>query len=90
MGRIGKGAFGSVYRVKQRLDEREYAVKKVRLEKDLKSADNQRIMREVRSFSILSDHPKIVRYYGTWQETEMPQSDAAHNSSVGEGLSEVT
>ena len=90
LGRIGKGAFGSVYRVKQRLDEREYAVKKVRLEKDLKSADNQRIMREVRSFSILSDHPKIVRYYGTWQETEMPQNDAAHNSSVGEGLSEVT
>ena len=75
LGRIGKGAFGSVYRVRQRLDEREYAVKKVRLDKDLTSADNQRIMREVKSFSILSDHPKIVRYYTTWKETEMPEID---------------
>ena len=88
LGRIGKGAFGSVYRVKQRLDEREYAVKKVRLEKDLRSSDNQRIMREVRSFSILSDHPKIVRYYGTWQEQEMPQNDG--QDSTMDGSSEVT
>eukprot|EP00960_Hanusia_phi_P017604 518431-Hanusia_phi.AAC.1 len=72
LGKIGRGAFGCVFRVRQRLDEREYAVKKIRLDKDEKSADNQRIMREVRCFSILSDHPKIVRYYGTWQETEMP------------------
>lgn len=88
LGRIGKGAFGSVYRVKQRLDEREYAVKKVRLDKDLTSADNQRIMREVKSFSILSDHPKIVRYYGTWEETEMPEIDE-QNLTV-DSHSEVT
>ena len=88
LGRIGKGAFGSVYRVKQRLDEREYAVKKVRLDKDLTSADNQRIMREVKSFSILSDHPKIVRYYGTWEETEMPEID--EQNATMDSQSEVT
>ena len=93
LGRIGKGAFGSVYRVKHRVDEREYAVKKVRLERDLQSADNQRIIREVRSFSILSDHPKIVRYYGAWQEKEMPQNDAAgggDNSTVDGSAGDVT
>ena len=89
LGKIGKGAFGSVYRVKQRLDEREYAVKKVRLEKDLNSSDNQRIMREVKSFSILSDHPKIVRYYGTWKEVEIPSHDG-QNSTIEGSTSELT
>jgi serine/threonine protein kinase len=87
--RIGKGAFGSVFKVKGRLDEKMYAVKKVRLEKDPKSADNQRIMREVRSFSILSDHPKIVRYYAGWQETEMPQNNG-QILTLTDGSSEVT
>ena len=85
--KIGKGAFGSVFRAKQRLDEREYAVKKVRLEKELNSSDNQRIMREVESLAFLSDHPKIVRYYGTWTEVEIPVNDG-QNSTIEGSVSE--
>ena len=72
LGRLGKGAFGSVFKVKQRLDESDYAIKKVRLESgDDVDMLNWRLHREVRNFSTLSNHPNIVRYYGTWQETVM-------------------
>ncbi|KAF8345771.1 kinase-like domain-containing protein [Amanita rubescens] len=62
---LGKGAFGSVVKAQNKIDNRIYAVKKIRL-KTLQK-DNK-IFREVNALSRLS-HRFIVRYYTTWVET---------------------
>uniref|UniRef100_A0A0W0FQ29 non-specific serine/threonine protein kinase n=1 Tax=Moniliophthora roreri TaxID=221103 RepID=A0A0W0FQ29_MONRR len=62
---LGKGAFGSVVKAKNKIDGRIYAVKKIRL-RTMKG--DARIFREVNALSRLS-HRFIVRYYTTWVET---------------------
>ena len=70
---MGKGGFGTVFRCKNGLDGREYAIKKV----SIKGAVNdksfqqklQRVVREVKILALL-DHPNIVRYYTAWLEME--------------------
>ncbi|KAF9527861.1 other/PEK/GCN2 protein kinase [Crepidotus variabilis] len=71
---LGRGAFGSVVKAKNKIDARIYAVKKVRL----KSIQSDKIFREVNALSRLS-HRNIVRYYTTWVETAEP--DASIQSS---------
>ncbi|KAF8148631.1 kinase-like domain-containing protein [Crassisporium funariophilum] len=77
---LGKGAFGSVVKAKNKIDERIYAVKKVRL-KTMQS--DTKIFREVNALSRLS-HRNIVRYYTTWVETNEPHSTAASDDSSAE------
>jgi len=74
---LGRGAFGEVWKVRNRLDGRFYAVKKIKLH----SSDhefNARVFREVITLSRLVN-PNIVRYYQAWvegvQEVEM-ESDS--------------
>ncbi|KAG7085469.1 hypothetical protein E1B28_003030 [Marasmius oreades] len=62
---LGKGAFGSVVKARNKFDNRIYAVKKIRL-RTMKS--DARIFREVNALSRLS-HRFIVRYFTTWFET---------------------
>ncbi|KAI9223278.1 kinase-like domain-containing protein [Blastocladiella britannica] len=64
--RLGRGGFGSVFHVRNKLDGREYAVKKVTLSdpKDL-----HRVLREVKVLARM-DHPNIVRYHSAWLEYE--------------------
>lgn len=70
---LGKGGFGTVFRCKNVLDGREYAIKKVwirydtRLPQEEFSQRLQRTLREVKSLALL-DHPNIVRYYTAWLE----------------------
>jgi serine/threonine protein kinase len=70
---LGKGGFGSVWRVRNRFDGRHYAVKKVHI---IGTADDplfqQRLERTLREVKILAalDHPNIVRYYNAWLEVE--------------------
>ncbi|KAJ1980320.1 hypothetical protein H4R35_001173 [Dimargaris xerosporica] len=75
--KLGKGGFGSVYRVKNRLDNKEYAIKKV----VLVGKDNplHKMLREITSLAQL-EHPHIVRYYSSWLEV----SDASAQSSSQE------
>ncbi len=96
---LGKGAGGEVWKVVNRLDEREYAVKKILLDsKD--EMFNNKILREVQTISRLL-HKNIVRYYAAWIEEKvivssnrdinaMPNSaiDAMHDSETGTALSE--
>ncbi|XP_046843066.1 eukaryotic translation initiation factor 2-alpha kinase 1-like [Xenia sp. Carnegie-2017] len=64
--KLGKGGFGSVYKVKNRLDRREYAVKKVHLsEKDL--ANCLKVLREVKVLARLR-HSNVVGYQSAWLE----------------------
>lgn len=59
---IGKGGFGDVYKVCNKLDNNMYAIKKISIE------DNNNL-NEVRNLSILN-HKNIVRYYSAWIEIE--------------------
>ncbi|KAF5357565.1 hypothetical protein D9757_013020 [Collybiopsis confluens] len=76
---LGKGAFGSVVKARNRIDNRIYAVKKVRL----RTTQSDKIFREVNALSRLS-HRFIVRYYTTWVETSEPSSAAPSDDSEGE------
>ncbi|KAG8369529.1 hypothetical protein BUALT_Bualt14G0023000 [Buddleja alternifolia] len=64
---IGHGGFGHVVLCKNKLDGRQYAVKKIRL-KDKNLPVNDRILREVATLSRLQ-HQHVVRYYQAWYET---------------------
>lgn len=63
---LGAGGFGDVLRVKNYHDEKEYAVKRVRLpEKGSTAHDNAKF--EVKHLSIL-EHVNIIRYFTSWSE----------------------
>lgn len=73
-GVLGKGGYGTVYRVKHNLDGRHYAVKKIALgptrmrriqENGQEELDH--ILVEVRTLARL-EHPNIVRYHSGWIE----------------------
>lgn len=64
--RLGKGGFGSVFKVKNKLDGREYAVKKI----PLKETDPDlclKVLREVKVLAHLS-HSNVVGYHAAWLE----------------------
>ncbi|GAK67722.1 kinase-like protein [Moesziomyces antarcticus] len=67
---LGKGAFGSVVKARNRLDGRFYAVKKIKLSSS--PDEDERTLREISALSRL-DHPHIVRYSTCWiEETHVP------------------
>ncbi|KAL5703428.1 non-specific serine/threonine protein kinase [Ranunculus cassubicifolius] len=65
---LGHGGFGHVALCKNKLDGRQYAMKKIRL-KDKSPQVNDKILREVATLSRLQ-HQHVVRYYQAWFETE--------------------
>ncbi|TDL16229.1 Serine/threonine-protein kinase [Rickenella mellea] len=77
---LGRGGFGSVLKARNKLDNRVYAVKKVKLRA---TQSNTKIFREVNALSRLS-HRFIVRYYTTWLETVEQTSNAASSGSGSE------
>ncbi|WFD25786.1 non-specific serine/threonine protein kinase [Malassezia nana] len=77
---LGKGAFGVVVKARNKLDERFYAVKKIRLSSS--AAEEERTMREIMALSRL-DHPHIVRYVTCWIErTAIPSLPAGSELST--------
>ncbi|KAH9487410.1 eIF-2-alpha kinase GCN2 [Psilocybe cubensis] len=78
---LGRGAFGSVVKARNKIDSRIYAVKKVRLSKT--PQNDKKIEREVDALSRLF-HRNIVRYYTTWIEVSDPTSAAASGGSSTE------
>lgn len=75
---LGKGGFGAVFKCKNVLDGREYAVKKVLIKSRLDqkgqlpmeySRKLDKVLREVKILALL-DHVNIVRYYTAWLELE--------------------
>ncbi len=63
---LGKGAFGAVIKVRNKIDNRYYAVKRIKLDRR-NSEENQKILREVTTLSRLH-HDRIIRYYQAWIE----------------------
>lgn len=64
---LGKGAFGDVLKVKNKLDGGVYAIKRIELNpKNIQL--NRKITREVKLLSRLN-HENVVRYYNSWIES---------------------
>ncbi|KAJ2286822.1 hypothetical protein IW141_005165, partial [Coemansia sp. RSA 355] len=61
---LGKGGFGKVYEVRNKLDGRPYAVKHIRIKGEITA---EKTLREIKTLANL-DHPNIVRYYSSWIE----------------------
>ncbi len=66
ISKIGKGGFGEVMKVKNRLDGQVYAIKKIKLNRADKPS-TRKLMREVKLLSRLN-HENVVRYYTSWIE----------------------
>nr|CAH7751849.1 unnamed protein product [Callosobruchus chinensis] len=62
---LGKGGFGVVFEVKKRIDECNYAIKRITLPNEPTKRD--RVMREVKALAKL-EHQNIVRYFSSWVE----------------------
>jgi eukaryotic translation initiation factor 2-alpha kinase 4 len=75
LGVLGAGGGGQVCLARNRLDRRQYAVKKIPLLSEKTKfgmAQNKKLLREVVTISRMSSssHPYIVRYYQAWVEGE--------------------
>ncbi|KAJ3316768.1 hypothetical protein HDU76_001560 [Blyttiomyces sp. JEL0837] len=76
VAQLGKGGFGSVAKARNLIDNRFYAVKRIRV--DPKKGNDRKLLREVQTLSRLH-HPNIVRYYQAWFE------DVAGNGKLRSG-----
>lgn len=62
---LGKGGFGVVFEVKNKLDDCNYAIKRILLPS--KTESRERVMREVKTLANC-EHKNIVRYFHAWVE----------------------
>jgi translation initiation factor 2-alpha kinase 4 len=82
---LGQGAFGTAYKVKNRVDSRIYALKSVRIDRSGifgSSDDCVKVLREVEVLSSLNSE-NVVRYYAAWVE----QGDNLEKEEDGEEYS---
>ncbi|KAM9411408.1 eukaryotic translation initiation factor 2-alpha kinase 1 isoform 4-T4 [Salvelinus alpinus] len=66
LSRLGKGSYGKVFKVKNKLDGQKYAVKKV-LINNVSREDCMKVLREVKVLSSLQ-HINVVGYHTAWME----------------------
>ncbi|NWI38087.1 E2AK1 kinase, partial [Picathartes gymnocephalus] len=66
VARLGKGGYGKVYKVKNKLDGQFYAIKKIKIKKATRR-DCMKVLREVKVLAGLQ-HPNIVGYHTAWME----------------------
>ncbi|KAL8730589.1 MAG: hypothetical protein Q9181_004602 [Wetmoreana brouardii] len=85
-GRLGKGGYGSVVKVRNRLDSNFYAVKIIN---KCTEAALDKVLNEVRLLSQLN-HPNVVRYYTAWKEVDSPATDDLADDSSDETDSSST
>ncbi|KAJ3244254.1 hypothetical protein HDU78_011195 [Chytriomyces hyalinus] len=79
---LGRGGFGSVVKARNRIDNRFYAVKKIKV--DSKKGSGVKLLREVQTLSRLHHH-NIVRYYQAWFEDapDMDSDDSDNSEDSG-------
>ncbi|KAJ3357666.1 hypothetical protein HDU83_004821 [Entophlyctis luteolus] len=69
---LGKGGFGQVWCVRNKLDGVEYAVKRVKLKEHGRSLE--KILREVKAQARMT-HQNVVRYFSCWLEHASPSNN---------------
>ena len=80
LGVLGRGGGGEVVKVRNRLDRRIYAIKKIILESEhgrhakIGALQNRKLRREVTTISRMT-HKNIVRYYQAWVEGDGEQGN---------------
>lgn len=70
--KIGAGAFGSVLKVRNKLDNNLYAIKKIKMKR---LSPESKVLREVTTLAKL-DHPNVIRYHAAWLEYSRHSSEA--------------
>ncbi|XP_042363997.1 eukaryotic translation initiation factor 2-alpha kinase 1 isoform X2 [Plectropomus leopardus] len=68
--RLGKGSYGNVFKVRNKLDSQFYAVKKILIKK-VSTDDCMKVLREVKMLSSLL-HVNVVGYHTAWMEHVQP------------------
>ncbi|NXL36818.1 E2AK1 kinase, partial [Glaucidium brasilianum] len=63
---LGKGGYGKVYKVRNKLDGQFYAIKKINIKKATRR-DCMKVLREVKVLAGMQ-HPNIVGYHTAWME----------------------
>ncbi|XP_075292859.1 eukaryotic translation initiation factor 2-alpha kinase 1 [Opisthocomus hoazin] len=66
VARLGKGGYGKVYKVKNKLDGQFYAIKKISIKKATRR-DCMKVLREVKVLAGLQHH-NVVGYHTAWME----------------------
>lgn len=87
---MGQGAYGEVLKVKNKLDQRSYAIKRIRINPNSKHY-NKLITREIKLLSRLN-HENVVRYYSTWveQDTEDNKQNDKEFASIYENFKDLS
>lgn len=67
VGMLGRGGFASAYKARNKLDDIEYAIKKIRLLDQEEDDGYDKIFREIKNLARL-EHHNVVRYYSSWLE----------------------
>ncbi len=84
LGVIGSGSFGTVLKVRKRIDGCLYAVK--RMQKTTRSvAEKHRVLKEVYALAAVcseDDNPHIVRYFSAWEEDQRIFIQVLNQSSI--------
>ncbi|XP_063156458.1 eukaryotic translation initiation factor 2-alpha kinase 3 isoform X2 [Candoia aspera] len=62
---LGRGGFGVVFEARNKVDDCNYAIKRIRLPN--RELAREKVMREVKALAKL-EHPSIVRYFNAWLE----------------------
>uniref|UniRef100_F7DNB6 Eukaryotic translation initiation factor 2-alpha kinase 1 n=1 Tax=Xenopus tropicalis TaxID=8364 RepID=F7DNB6_XENTR len=70
IAQLGKGGYGKVYKVRNKLDGQFYAIKKILIKK-VSRRDCRKVLREVKVLAGLQ-HPNIVGYHTAWMEHVQP------------------
>ncbi|XP_009068441.1 PREDICTED: eukaryotic translation initiation factor 2-alpha kinase 1, partial [Acanthisitta chloris] len=66
VAKLGRGGYGKVYKVRNKLDGQFYAIKKIKIKKATRR-DCMKVLREVKVLAGLQ-HPNIVGYHTAWME----------------------
>jgi serine/threonine protein kinase len=75
---LGSGAFGKVYKVRNKIDGQFYALKRIRIPDNRR---RDRVLREARVLSSLS-HARVTRYFNCWIETVEEDVDTSTSTTA--------
>lgn len=77
IGRLGRGGYGQVVKARHKLENRVYAIKKI---KQNSASALASVLSEIVMLSMLN-HPNVVRYFTAWTETDGPYRPGSSLSS---------